>query len=44
MILIIAYASMVNPGGLVPNILLLVFMSSYSMLLFTFSYVFTNLT
>ena len=44
MILIIAYTSMVNPGGLVPNILLLVFMSSYSMLLFTFSYVFTNLT
>jgi len=44
MISVIAYTSMVNPGGLFPNILLILFMSSYTMLLFTFSYVFTNLT
>jgi hypothetical protein len=44
MISIIAFTSMINPGGLVPNVLLLVFLTSYSMLLFTFSYVFTNLT
>ena len=44
MISVIAYTSMVNPGGLFPNILLILFMSSYTMLLFTFSYVFANLT
>jgi hypothetical protein len=44
MVSVIAYTSMVNPGGVVPNILLLLFMASYTMLLFTFSYVFTNMT
>jgi hypothetical protein len=44
MISVIAYTSMVNPGGLVPNILLILFMASYTTLLFTFSYVFTNMT
>jgi len=41
---VIAYTSMVNPGGVLPNILLILFLSSYTMLLFTFSYAFTNLT
>jgi hypothetical protein len=41
---VIAYTSMVNPGGLVPTILLILFMASYTTLLFTFSYVFTNMT
>lgn len=44
MISVIAYTSMINPGGIVPNILLILFMGSYTMLLFTFSYVFTNMT
>jgi hypothetical protein len=43
-ITVISYTSMVSPGDLFPNILLLVFLASYSMLLFTFSYVFSNIT
>ena len=44
MISVIAYTSMINPGGVFQNILLVLFLSSYTMLLFTFSYVFSNLT
>jgi hypothetical protein len=44
MVVVIGYTSTVNPSGLVPNLLLLLFLASYTMLLFTFSYVFTNLT
>jgi hypothetical protein len=44
MISVIAFTSMFNPGGVLPNILLILFLSSYTMLLFTFSYAFTNLT
>jgi hypothetical protein len=44
MISVIAYTSIVNPGGITGNILLVLFLSSYSMLLFTFSYVFSNTT
>ncbi|MGD6851471.1 MAG: hypothetical protein ACQCN6_05345 [Candidatus Bathyarchaeia archaeon] len=44
MVVVIGYTSTVNPSGLVPNLLLLMFLASYTMLLFTFSYVFTNLT
>ena len=44
MVTVIALTSIYNPGGLVPNILLIMFLASYTMLLFTFSYVFTNLT
>jgi hypothetical protein len=39
----IAYTSMVSPGDVFPTILLVIFLSSYTMLLFTFSYVFSNL-
>jgi hypothetical protein len=39
----ISYASIINPGDIVPNLLLVFFLSSYTMLLFTFSYVFSNL-
>ena len=39
----IAYTSVVNPGNVFPTILLVFFLSSYTMLLFTFSYVFSNL-
>jgi hypothetical protein len=41
---VIAYTSIINPGAVFENILLLIFLSSYTMLLFTFSYVFSNLT
>ena len=41
---VIAYTSFISPGQLFSNILLVIFMSSYTMLLFTFSYVFSNLT
>ncbi len=44
MISVIAYTSIINPGGIIQNILLVLFLSSYTMLLFTFSYVFSNLT
>ncbi len=43
MVSVIAYTSMVNPGGLFPNVLLVLFLSSYVTLLFTFSYVFSGL-
>ncbi len=39
----IAYTATVNPGAVFENILLLFFLSSYTLLLFTFSYVFSNL-
>ena len=41
---VIAYTSFLNPGAVFQNILMVVFLSSYTMLLFTFSYVFSNLT
>ena len=44
MISVIAFTSMVNPGGVFQNVLLVLFLSSYTMLLFTFTYVFSNLT
>jgi hypothetical protein len=40
----IGYTAMINPGAVFQNILLLIFLSSYTMLLFTFSYLFSNLT
>ncbi len=40
---VIAYTSMISPGDVFPTILLVIFLSSYTMLLFTFSYVFSNL-
>jgi hypothetical protein len=39
----IGYTSIVSPGDVFPTILLVIFLSSYTMLLFTFSYVFSNL-
>jgi hypothetical protein len=44
MVSVIAYSSLVNSGGLFENILLVMFLSSYTMLLFTFSYVFAKVT
>ena len=41
---VIAYSSMIVPGAIFPNILLVIFLSSYTMLLFTFTYAFSNLT
>lgn len=41
---VIAYITMVTPGAILQNILLIVFLSSYTMLLFTFSYVFSNVS
>src|SRR4030043_203913 len=41
---VIAYTTMVTPGATLQNILLILFLSSYTMLLFTFSYVFSNVT
>jgi|WetSurMetagenome_2_1015567.scaffolds.fasta_scaffold43186_2 hypothetical protein len=41
---VIAYTTIISPGALFQNILLVIFLSSYTMLLFTFSYVFSNLT
>jgi hypothetical protein len=40
----IALTSMFSPGNMFPNILMIVFLLSYTMLLFTFSHVFSNLT
>jgi hypothetical protein len=40
----IAYISLINPGAVFQNILLVFFLSSYTILLFTFSYVFSNIT
>ena len=39
----IAYTSIVSPGDVFPTILLVIFLSSHTMLLFTFSFVFSNL-
>jgi hypothetical protein len=44
MVSVIAYSSLVNAGGLFENVLLVMFLSSYTMLLFTFSYVFAKMT
>ena len=41
---VIALTTMYAPGQVFQNILMIVFLSSYTMLLFTFSYVFSNLT
>ena len=41
---VIAYTSYINPGAVFQNILLVFFLSSYTILLFTFSYVFSNIT
>ena len=38
----IAYTSIINPGAMFQNLLLVFFLSSYTVLLFTFSYVFSN--
>ncbi len=43
-ITVISYTSMISPGDIFPNILLVLFLSSYTMLLFTFSYIFSNIT
>src|SRR3989304_4200232 len=39
----IAYVSLLNPGQIFQNIILIVFIFSYSLLLFTFSYIFSNM-
>ena len=39
----IAYTALYNPGAVFENILFVFFLSSYTMLLFTISYVFSNL-
>jgi hypothetical protein len=39
----IAYTSIIDPGAVFENVLLLFFLSSYTILLFTFSYIFSNL-
>ena len=44
MISVIAYTTMISPSTIFQNILLVAFLASYTMLLFTFSYVFSNLT
>jgi hypothetical protein len=44
MVSVIAYTSMVNAGGIFENVLLVMFLSSYTMLLFTFSYIFAKVT
>ena len=44
MVSVIAYSSLVSSGGLFENVLLVMFLSSYTMLLFTFSYVFAKVT
>jgi hypothetical protein len=40
---VVAYTSLLNPGEVFPNILTAVFLGSYSMLLFTFSLIFSNI-
>jgi hypothetical protein len=40
----LAYAATVNPGAIFEDILLVFFLSSYTMLLFTISFIFSNLT
>ena len=44
MISVIAYTSIIAPAQVFSNVFLILFLSSYTMLLFTFSYVFSNLT
>jgi hypothetical protein len=39
----IAIASFVNPGGMFENVLLAIFLGSYTMLLFTFTYMFSDI-
>ncbi len=39
----ITYVSIINPGAIFQNIILIFFLSSYTTLLFTFSYIFSNL-
>ncbi|MGA2385216.1 MAG: hypothetical protein ABSG33_01635 [Candidatus Bathyarchaeia archaeon] len=39
----ITYFSIVNPGAIFENVLLIFFLSAYTMLLFTISYVFSNI-
>lgn len=41
---VIAYTSLIAPEQLFSNVFLIIFLGSYTMLLFTFSYVFSNLT
>jgi hypothetical protein len=41
---VIAYTSIIAPEMVFQNLLLIIFLGSYTMLLFTFSYVFSNLT
>ncbi len=41
---VIAYTSLVAPEAVFQNVFLIIFLGSYTMLLFTFSYVFSNLT
>ena len=41
---VIAYSSMVAPEQVLQNVFLIIFLGSYTMLLFTFSYIFSNLT
>ena len=41
---VIAYTSLIAPEAVFQNIFLILFLGSYTMLLFTFSYVFSNLT
>jgi hypothetical protein len=41
---VIAYTSIVAPEQVFQNVFLLIFLGSYTMLLFTFSYIFSNLT
>lgn len=44
MVSVIAYTSMINAGGVFENALLVMFLSSYTMLLFTFSYIFAKIS
>jgi len=41
---VIAYSSIIAPEQVFQNVFLIIFLGSYTMLLFTFSYVFSNLT
>jgi hypothetical protein len=41
---VIAYTSLIAPEQVFQNVFLIIFLSSYTMLLFTFSYVFSSLT
>ncbi len=41
---VIAYSSMIAPEQVLQNVFLIIFLGSYTMLLFTFSYIFSKLT